>query len=58
MSEREPKEFSRTVENLIADLRELPGDRGRSKRRKTTELGHGPNQLRNIDALARAQHPG
>ena len=35
----EPKEFSRTVENLIADLRELPRDRGRSKRRKPTELG-------------------
>ena len=39
MSHDEPKEFSRTVENLIADLRELPGDRGRSKRRKTTEIG-------------------
>ncbi len=35
----EPKEFSRTVENLIADLRELPGDRGRSKKRQATELG-------------------
>ena len=35
----EPKEFSREVENLIADLRELPGDRGRSKKRKATELG-------------------
>ena len=35
----EPKEFSRTVENLIADLRDLPGDRGRSKKRKVTELG-------------------
>lgn len=34
----EPKEFSRAVENLIADLRDLPGDGGRSKRRKTTEL--------------------
>jgi len=35
----EPKEFSREVENLIAGLRELPMDRGRSKRRKTTDLG-------------------
>ena len=39
MSHDEPKEFSREVENLIADLRELPGDRGRSKKRKATELG-------------------
>src|SRR6478609_997554 len=38
MSE-EPKEFSRAIENLIAVLRELPEDRGRSKRRKATELG-------------------
>jgi hypothetical protein len=37
MSE-EPKEFSRAVENLIADFRELPEDPGRSKRRKTTDL--------------------
>lgn len=35
----EPKEFSREIENLIADLRDLPGDRGRSKKRKATELG-------------------
>jgi len=35
----EPKEFSREVENLIAGLREVPADRGRSKRRKTTDLG-------------------
>ena len=34
----EPKEFSRAVENLIADLRELPGDKSRAKKRKTTEL--------------------
>jgi Dna[CI] antecedent, DciA len=38
MSE-EPKEFSRTVENLIAGFREVPEDKSRSKRRKTTELG-------------------
>jgi hypothetical protein len=35
----EPKEFSRAIENLIAGLRELPEDRGRSRRRKTAELG-------------------
>ena len=39
MSHDEPKEFSRAVENLIAGFRELPTDRGRSKRRQTTELG-------------------
>jgi hypothetical protein len=35
----EPKEFSRAVENLIAGFREVPEDRGRSKRRKTQDLG-------------------
>lgn len=35
----EPKEFSREVENLIAGLRGLPEDRGRSRRRKTADLG-------------------
>jgi Dna[CI] antecedent, DciA len=39
MTEPEPKEFSRAIENLIAGLRELPEDRGRSKRRKTVDLG-------------------
>ena len=34
----EPKEFSRAVENLIADLRDLPGDRSRAKNRKPSEL--------------------
>ena len=34
----EPREFSRAVENLIADLRDLPGDKSRAKKRKTTEL--------------------
>jgi len=34
----EPKEFSRTVENLIADLRGLPGDESRSRKRKPTDL--------------------
>ncbi|HKB56486.1 MAG TPA: DUF721 domain-containing protein [Lacunisphaera sp.] len=36
---KEPQEFSRAVENLIAGFREVPEDRGRSKRRKTNELG-------------------
>ena len=35
----QPKEFSRGVENLIAGFRQVPEDRGRSKRRKTNELG-------------------
>jgi hypothetical protein len=35
----EPKEFSRAIENLIADLRQVPVDGSRSKRRKTTEVG-------------------
>jgi hypothetical protein len=39
MTEPEPKEFSRAVENLIAGFRELPEDRGRSKRRQSTGLG-------------------
>ncbi len=39
MSHDEPKEFSRTVENLIADLRGLPEDDGRSRKRKPTDLG-------------------
>jgi hypothetical protein len=39
MNSDDPKEFSRAVENLIAGFRELPADNGRSKRRKTQELG-------------------
>jgi len=39
VSHDEPKEFSRTVENLIADLRGLPEDDGRSRKRKPTDLG-------------------
>ncbi|MDI1251403.1 MAG: DciA family protein [Lacunisphaera sp.] len=31
-------EFSRAVQNLIADLRELPGDRSRAKNRQPSEL--------------------
>jgi hypothetical protein len=38
MDSKEPKEFSREVENLIAGFRGLPEDDNRSKRRKTTEL--------------------
>ena len=38
MSEREPQEFSRAVENLIAGFRELPNDQSRSKRRKIVDL--------------------
>jgi len=39
MSEEQPKEFSRAVENLIAGFRELPDDRSRSRRRPTVALG-------------------
>lgn len=35
----EPHEFSRAVENLIAGFRAVPGDSGRSKRRKTVDVG-------------------
>ncbi len=35
----EPKEFSRAIENLIADFRGVPEDRGRSRRRPMKELG-------------------
>ena len=34
----EPKEFSRAVQNLIADLRDLPGEKSRARNRKTTDL--------------------
>lgn len=34
----EPKEFSRAVQNLIANLRELPEDQSRAKNRKTSDL--------------------
>lgn len=34
----EPKEFSREVENLIADLRGLPENEGRSRPRKTHDV--------------------
>ncbi len=35
----ETKEFSREVENLIADLRGVPEDEGRSRKRPTQDLG-------------------
>lgn len=35
----ESKEFSRAIENLIADLRGLPEDESRSRKRQPTELG-------------------
>lgn len=38
MPETGAKPFSREVENLIASLRALPGDDGRSKRRQTVDL--------------------
>jgi hypothetical protein len=41
----EPKEFSRAVENLIADIRDLPQDTGRSKKRRPTELGTAIDEL-------------
>jgi hypothetical protein len=34
----EPQEFSRAMENVIADFRGLPVNRSRSKKRKPTEL--------------------
>jgi hypothetical protein len=39
VSHDEPKEFSREVENLIADLRGLPEDERRSRSRQTADLG-------------------
>lgn len=41
----EPKEFSRAVENLIADIRDLPADTGRSKKRRPTELSTAIDEL-------------
>lgn len=38
MSQSEPKEFSRAVENLIAGLRDLPEDTSRARNRKASEL--------------------
>ena len=33
------KEFSREIENLVAGFRELPEDKGRSRKRPTQDLG-------------------
>jgi hypothetical protein len=41
----EPKAFSRAVENLIADLRGLPADEGRSKKRRPSELAVAIDEL-------------
>ena len=38
MPDKEPKEFSRAVENLIADFRGVPDDKGRSRKRAATEM--------------------
>lgn len=42
---REPHEFSRDIQNLIADLRGVPGDRSRSYARKTHPLGESIDRL-------------
>lgn len=38
MPDNQPKEFSRAIENIIADFRGLPTDRSRSKKRQPAEL--------------------
>lgn len=47
-----PHEFSRSIENLIADFRGLPGDESRSKKRHDQPLGDA------IDKLLRKYHIG
>lgn len=42
---REPHEFSRSVENLIAGLRKLPANPSRSRERKTHPLGESIDRL-------------
>lgn len=42
---REPHEFSRNIENLIADLRGLPGNRSRSRSRPEQLLGSSIDKL-------------
>lgn len=39
MSQSEPKEFSRAIENLVAGFREVPEDKGRSRKRPVQDLG-------------------
>jgi len=41
----EPHDFSRKVENLIADLRGVPGDQSRSYRRREHPLGESIDKL-------------
>jgi hypothetical protein len=41
----EPRAFSRAVENLIADIRGLPVDEGRSKKRRTSDLAVAIDEL-------------
>jgi len=48
----EPHEFSRPIENLIAELRGVPGDQSRSKKRREQLLGE------SIDKLLRKYHIG
>jgi hypothetical protein len=43
--EKEPHQFSRAVENLVASFRHLPQDRGRSHRRATKPLTDIVDQL-------------
>ena len=52
MAMPEPHEFSRPIENLIADLRGLPGDQSRSKKRQEQPLGTA------IDKLLHKYHIG
>lgn len=42
---REPHEFSRDIQNLIADLRGVPGNRSRSRERKTQPLSDSIDRL-------------
>jgi hypothetical protein len=48
----EPHAFSRSIENLIADFRGVPGDESRSKKRNDQPLGAA------IDKLLRKYHIG
>ena len=52
MAMPEPHEFSRPIENLIAELRGLPGDQSRSKKRQEQPLGTA------IDKLLHKYHIG
>ena len=43
--ETEPHQFSRAVQNLVAGLRHLPEDRGRSRSRQAQTLGDAVEKL-------------